>query len=68
MAMARPGLVAATALALIALSVYFFVNAVSLLAENPPRAAAGILAALIGFALLSSATSLLKAYVASRAG
>ncbi len=63
--MARPSVAVATAVALIAVSIYFFVTAVNLLAESPPRAAAGLLAALIGFALLSSATSVLKAYVAS---
>ncbi len=61
-------LVQAAAVTMLALSGYFLVLSVDLMARSPPKVAAALLAALVGFALLSSATTLFKALAASRAG
>jgi hypothetical protein len=60
-----PRHVLALAIAVIVFSGYFFVLAVDLMARSPPKVAAALLAALIGFALVSAATSMVKAAVAA---
>ncbi len=57
-------LVQAAAIATLVFSGYFFILSVDLMAREPPRVAAGLLAALIGFALLSTSASLFKALAA----
>ena len=62
-----PRAVFALAVGLACFAGYFFVLAVDLMARSPPKVAAALLSALIGFALVSAATSLVKASIASSA-
>jgi hypothetical protein len=57
----------ATGLVLIAASVYFFLAAVSYIAPPAPAVVAGLLSAVIGFAMLSAGTSLVRTFLIARA-
>lgn len=52
--------------ALIALAVYFFLAAVSLISPPAQAVVAALLSAVIGFVMLSAGTSLIRTYVITR--
>ena len=51
---------------LIAVSVYFFLAAISLISPPATEVVASLLSAVIGFVMLSAGTSLIRTYVISR--
>jgi hypothetical protein len=53
-------------IALVAISVYFFLAAVTLISPPSQAVVPSILSALIGFAMLGSGTSLIRTYVIAR--
>lgn len=53
--------------ALIAVSVYFFLASVSLISPPAVAVVAGLLSAVIGFVMLSAGTALIRTYVIARA-
>lgn len=57
----------AVGIALIALSVYFFLAAVTYMAPQSQAVVSGLLSAVIGFAMLSAGTSLIRTFVIARA-
>ncbi len=52
--------------ALIGVSIYFFIAAVSLISSPTEEVVASILSAIIGFVLLSAGTTLIRTYVVAR--
>jgi uncharacterized membrane protein len=56
----------AVGVALIVISVYFFVAAVSLISPPTEAVVASLLSAIIGFVLLSAGTTLIRTYVVAR--
>lgn len=52
--------------ALIGISIYFFIAAVSLISSPTEEVVASILSAIIGFVLLSAGTTLIRTYVVAR--
>lgn len=56
----------ATGVALIAISIYFFIAAISLISPPTEAVVASLLSAIIGFVLLSAGTTLVRAYVIAR--
>jgi len=52
--------------ALIAISIYFFLASVSLISATEPAVVAALLSALIGFVMLSAGTTLVRTYVVAR--
>jgi cobalamin biosynthesis protein CobD/CbiB len=61
------GVSLAIGLVLIAISVYFFLAAVSYIAPPTQAVVAGLLSAVIGFAMLSAGTSLVRTFLIARA-
>ncbi len=53
-------------MALIAVSVYFFLAAVSLISPPAQAVVAALLSAVIGFVMLSAGTALIRTYVIAR--
>jgi uncharacterized membrane protein len=53
-------------MALIAVSIYFFLAAVSLISPPAQAVVAALLSAVIGFVMLSAGTSLIRTYVIAR--
>ena len=51
---------------LIAVSLYFFLTAVTLMSLATPAVVAALLSAIIGFVVLSAATSMIRTYVISK--
>jgi hypothetical protein len=52
--------------ALIALSIYFFLAAITLISPPSQAVVAALLSAVIGFAMLGAGTSLIRTYVVAR--
>ncbi len=52
--------------ALVAVSIYFFLASVTLISPPDQAVVAAILSAIIGFAMLGSGTSLIRTYVVAR--
>ena len=53
-------------IALIAISVYFFLASVTLISPPTQAVVAGLLSAIIGFVMLSAGTTLIRTYVVAR--
>ena len=53
-------------IALIAISVYFFLASVTLISPPTQAVVAGLLSAVIGFVMLSAGTTLVRTYVVAR--
>jgi uncharacterized membrane protein len=53
-------------IALIAISIYFFLASVSLISPPAQAVVAALLSAVIGFVMLSAGTSLIRTYVIAR--
>ena len=53
-------------IALIGISIYFFLAAVSLISPPSQAVVAGLLSAAIGFVMLSAGTALIRTYVIAR--
>ena len=51
---------------LIAISIYFFLAAVTLISPPAQAVVAGLLSAIIGFVMLSAGTTLIRTYVVAR--
>jgi hypothetical protein len=53
-------------IALIAISIYFFLASVTLISPPTQAVVAGLLSAVIGFVMLSAGTTLIRTYVVAR--
>jgi len=53
-------------IALIAISIYFFLAAVTLISPPTQAPVGGLLSAIIGFVMLSAGTTLIRTYVVAR--
>jgi hypothetical protein len=53
-------------IALIAISIYFFLAAVTLISPPTQAVVAAILSAIIGFVMLSAGTTLIRTYIVAR--
>ncbi len=56
----------AVSLALVAAGIYFLLNSMALILEEPPQVAASLLAAVIGLSLVSAAVTLLRTWILAR--
>lgn len=54
-------------IALIGVSIYFFLAGVSLISPPSQAVVAGLLSSVIGFAMLSAGTAMIRTYVIARA-
>lgn len=64
---AREAVLVVVAVVLLALSIYFFMNSLNFMTQQPPRVAASLLAALLGLATLASSVTLFRVWILSRA-
>ncbi|MCE4614586.1 MAG: hypothetical protein F7B60_03565 [Desulfurococcales archaeon] len=65
--MIKEGILATISVFLLGSSIYFFLLSINLAVSQPPNITASLLAALIGFSVLSAGVTILKSWTVARA-
>ncbi|MEB3755514.1 MAG: hypothetical protein GSR79_01450 [Desulfurococcales archaeon] len=63
----KEGILAILSIFLLGSSIYFFILSINLAVNQPPNITASLLAALIGFSVLSAGVTILKSWAIARA-